>query len=85
LEAQRIGMKIVREAVGESVLLDKDGSPMLNPLGIIDYGRISVDTCHSFRASKEAGSGIAARYYMHRIWFVNLPNNRRYTEKDDPK
>jgi len=74
LEAQRIGLKIIREAVGESVLLDKDGSPMLNPVGIVDYGRISVDTGHSFRASKEAVPGIAARYYMHRNWFVSDPD-----------
>src|SRR5579872_6150109 len=32
LEAQRIGLQIIREAVGEDVLLDKDGSPMLNPV-----------------------------------------------------
>jgi hypothetical protein len=74
LEAQRIGLKIIREAVGEDVLLDKDGSPMLNPVGIVDYGRISVDTGHSFRASKEAVPGIAARYYMHRTWFVSDPD-----------
>ncbi|HJY17596.1 MAG TPA: glycoside hydrolase family 36 protein, partial [Xanthobacteraceae bacterium] len=36
LEAQRIGLKIIREAVGEDVVLDKDGSPMLNPVGLVD-------------------------------------------------
>jgi len=74
LEAQRIGLKIIREAVGEDVLLDKDGSPMLNPVGIVDCGRISVDTGHSFQAGKEAVPGIAARYYMHRNWFVSDPD-----------
>jgi alpha-galactosidase len=74
MEAQRIGLKIIREAVGDGVLLDKDGSPMLNPVGIVDSGRISVDTGHSFRGSKEAVSGIAARYYMNRNWFVNDPD-----------
>ncbi|PYT53585.1 MAG: melibiase, partial [Acidobacteria bacterium] len=29
LEAQKIGLQIIRQAVGEQVLLDKDGSPML--------------------------------------------------------
>ncbi len=74
LEAQRIGLKIIREAVGEDVLLDKDGSPMLNPVGIVDAGRTSVDTGHSFVASREAATGIAARYYMHRNWFVSDPD-----------
>ncbi len=33
LEAQRIGLQVIRDAVGEEVSLDKDGSPMLNPVG----------------------------------------------------
>ncbi len=74
LEAQRIGLKIIREAVGEDVLLDKDGSPMLNPVGIVDTGRISVDTGHDFLASRDAAPGIAARYYMHRNWFTSDPD-----------
>ena len=40
LQAQRIGLELIRKAVGEDVLLDKDGSPMLNPVGIVDIGRI---------------------------------------------
>jgi hypothetical protein len=74
LEAQRLGLQIIREAVGENVLLDKDGSPMLNPVGIVDIGRISVDTGHAFRASRDAAPGIAARYYMHRNWFIDDPD-----------
>ena len=31
LEALRIGLQIIRDAVGEDVILDKDGSPMLTP------------------------------------------------------
>jgi alpha-galactosidase len=38
LEAQRIGLGIIRSSVGEDVVLDKDGSPMLNPVGIVDAG-----------------------------------------------
>ncbi len=75
LEAQRIGLEIIRKAVGEDVLLDKDGSPMLNAVGIVDEGRVSVDTGHSFQASKEAVPGIAARYYMHRNFFINDPDS----------
>jgi alpha-galactosidase len=74
LEAQRIGLQVIREAVGESVMLDKDGSPMLNPVGLVDTGRISCDTGHSFQASRDAAPGIAARYYMNRNFFVSDPD-----------
>jgi hypothetical protein len=74
LEAQRIGLAIIRNAVGESVVLDKDGSAMLNPVGIVDAGRISQDTGHSFDASRDAASGIAARYYMNRNFFIADPD-----------
>jgi hypothetical protein len=74
LEAQRIGLRIIREAVGDDVVLDKDGSPMLNPVGIVDAGRISQDTGHTFDASRDAASGIAARYYMNRNYFIADPD-----------
>jgi alpha-galactosidase len=74
LEAQRIGLQIIREAVGDGVLLDKDGSPMLNTVGLVDTGRISCDTGHSFAASRDAAPGIAARYYMNRNFFVSDPD-----------
>src|SRR5208283_1868427 len=74
LEAQRIGLEIIRKTVGEDVLLDKDGSPMLNPVGLVDEGRISQDTGHVFARSKEAGPGIAARYYMHHNFFTSDPD-----------
>jgi alpha-galactosidase len=74
LEAQRIGLEIIRKTVGEDVLLDKDGSPMLNAVGLVDEGRISQDTGHTFLRSKEAAPGIAARYYMHRNFFITDPD-----------
>jgi alpha-galactosidase len=74
MEAQRIGLRIIREAVGPGVYLDKDGSAMLNPVGYVDYGRISQDTGHSFGASRDAATGIAARYYMDRNFFVSDPD-----------
>jgi len=74
LEAQRIGLQIIRDTVGEEVVLDKDGSPMLNPVGLVDTGRISTDTAHSFEGTKTAAPGIAARFYMHRNFFVNDPD-----------
>jgi alpha-galactosidase len=74
MEAQRIGLQVIRDAVGDEVILDKDGSPMLNPVGLVDTGRISADTGHSFERTKNAASGIAARFYMHRNFFVNDPD-----------
>lgn len=74
MEAQRIGLRIIRDAVGPDVWLDKDGSVMLNPVGYVDYGRISQDTGHSFGASRDAATGIAARYYMDRNFFVSDPD-----------
>jgi hypothetical protein len=74
LEAQRIGLGIIRDAVGEDVVLDKDGSPMLNPVGIVDAGRISQDTGHTFENTSEAATGIAARYYMNRNFFISDPD-----------
>ena len=74
MQAQRIGLEIIRDAVGNDVYLDKDGSVMLNPVGYVDYGRISQDTGHSFGASRDAAVGIAARYYMNRNFFVSDPD-----------
>jgi alpha-galactosidase len=74
MEAQRIGLHVIRQAVGDEVLLDKDGSAMLNSVGLVDMGRISVDTGHTFEAYKEAAPGIAARYYMNRNFFVSDPD-----------
>ncbi|HEY4740873.1 MAG TPA: PKD domain-containing protein, partial [Candidatus Acidoferrales bacterium] len=74
LEAQRIGLEVIREAVGDDVLLDKDGSAMLNVVGIVNEGRVSLDTGHSFTHSLESAPGIFARYYMNRNFFVNDPD-----------
>jgi alpha-galactosidase len=80
LEAQRIGLQIIRDTVGEDVILDKDGSPMLNPVGLVDTGRISVDTGHSFQRTKNAAPGIAARFYMQHNFFVNDPDAFNVTD-----
>jgi alpha-galactosidase len=74
LEAQRIGLQIIRDTVGDEVILDKDGSPMLNAVGLVDTGRVSTDTAHAFQETKGAAPGIAARFYMHRNFFVNDPD-----------
>ncbi len=74
MEAQRIGLRIIRDTVGDDVMLDKDGSVMLNPVGLVDAGRISCDTGHMFEATKEAAPGVAARYYMNRNFFIADPD-----------
>jgi hypothetical protein len=74
MEAQRIGLGIIRQVVGDDVYLDKDGSVMLDPVGLVDYGRLSQDTGHTFDATREAAPGIAARYYMNRNYFVADPD-----------
>jgi alpha-galactosidase len=80
LEAQRIGLQVIRDAVGDDVILDKDGSPMLNPVGIVDTGRVSADTGHSFLRSKTAAPGIAARFYMNGNFFINDPDAFNVTD-----
>ena len=80
LEAQRIGLQIIRDTVGEDVVLDKDGSPMLNPVGLVDTGRISVDTGHSFQRTRNSAPGIAARFYMQRNFFVDDPDAFNVTD-----
>ena len=81
LEAQRIGLQIIRDAVGDEVVLDKDGSPMLTPVGLVDTGRVSADTAHTFQATKNAAPGIAARFYMHRNFFLNDPDAFNTTDQ----
>ena len=74
LEAQRIGIQTIRDAVGSDVLLDKDGCELINPVGLVDMGRISQDTGHTFSSSKDAATGIAARYYMNRNYYLADPD-----------
>ena len=74
LEAERIGLQVIRDAVGDDVLLDKDGSPMLNAVGLTELGRTSTDTGHSFAGAKEDATGIAARYYMNNNFYVADPD-----------
>jgi hypothetical protein len=80
LEAQRIGLQVIRDTVGNDVILDKDGSPMLNPVGIVDTGRISSDTGHSFRRTKASAPGIAARFYMNGNFFIDDPDAFNITD-----
>ena len=74
LEAQRVGLEIIRSVVGDDVVLDKDGSPMLTPVGIVNTGRISQDTGHTFESTRDAAMGVAERYYMNRNFYVSDPD-----------
>lgn len=85
LEAERIGLQIIRDTVGEHVLLDKDGSAMLTPVGLVDEGRIAPDTGHSFRASKDADPNIAARYYMNRTFYISDPDAFSVSTQTSPQ
>lgn len=74
LEAERIGIQTIREGVGPDVYIDKDGSPMLNTVGLTELGRLSADTGHSFAGDKEDAPGIAARYYMNGTFYGADPD-----------
>lgn len=84
MEAQRIGLKIIRRAVGPYVLLDKDGSTMLNPVGLVDTGRISQDTGRGFTVSRLAEPGIAARFYMNRNFYISDPDAFSISKENIP-
>jgi alpha-galactosidase len=85
LEAQRLGLEIIRETVGNDVLLDKDGSAMLNPVGLVNEGRISVDTGHSFESSKDAAPNIAARFFMNRNFYISDPDAFSVSKQMEPQ
>ena len=85
LEAQRVGLEVIRKAVGQNVLLDKDGSVMLNPVGLVDTGRISVDTGHTFGASREAAAGIAARFFMNGNYYLADPDAFTVSRQINPE
>lgn len=53
---------------------------MLNPVGIVDTGRISADTGHSFLRTKTAAPGIAARFYMNGNFFIDDPDAFNITD-----
>jgi alpha-galactosidase len=74
LEALRIGLEVIRSTVGDDVILDKDGSFMLTPVGIVNAGRIGQDTGHTFGSTHDAATGVAARYYMNRNFYVSDPD-----------
>lgn len=57
---------------------------MLTPVGIVNTGRISQDTGHTFQATREAAAGIAARYYMNRNFYGSDPDAFTVSEQVIP-
>jgi alpha-galactosidase len=85
LQALRQGLEIIRSAVGDHVLLDKDGCPLLTPVGLVDEGRISVDTGHDFAASKDAAPNIAVRFYVNRNFYISDPDAFSVSRELEPE
>jgi len=73
IEADRIAMQIIRETVGEGVVLHLNaGFLELSSVGLVDVALIA-DPSHAFSSTKEAGSRIAEHYYMDHNFFINDP------------
>ncbi|HET6651273.1 MAG TPA: glycoside hydrolase family 36 protein [Nocardioides sp.] len=76
--AYRIGLELVREAVGPDVYLVGCGAPLLPSVGLVDAMRVSPDTFHEGAEDGSAGlrglMPLAARAWMQgRLW-VNDPD-----------
>ena len=73
LEAQRIGLQIIRDAVGDDVVLDKDGSPMLTPSASLTPA-VFPPTRRTLFVDAGCRSGDRCPFYMHRNFFLNDPD-----------
>jgi len=81
IEAYRLGMKTIREAIGDSFLLGC-GAPLLPSLGFVDGMRIGADTAPywnedtiaPFPNAKVALRNVVTRYFMHQKWWNNDPD-----------
>jgi alpha-galactosidase len=71
--------------LGPNVLLDKDGSVMLNPVGFVNEGRIATDTGHSFAASRDVAPNFAARFYMNHNFYVSDPDAFSVSRQVEPQ
>jgi hypothetical protein len=57
---------------------------MLTPVGIVDTGRISQDTGHTFGSTRDAAPGIAGRYYMNHNFYESDPDAFTVSEQITP-
>jgi len=69
LEAQRIGLKIIRDTVGTMLFLDKDGSVHAEPRRLCGLWRISQDTGTPIRREQRSGTRNCSAIYMNRKFF----------------
>lgn len=82
LEAYRRGLRIIRDAIGDSYLLGC-GAPLLPTVGLVDAMRVSPDTAPAYEPEGEEPSGPsqraaelsgAARAWQHGRFWVNDPD-----------
>jgi len=73
IEADRIALQIIRETVGEDVVLHLNaGFLELSSVGLVDVALIA-DPSHAFSSTKQAGYRVPEHYYMDHNFFVNDP------------
>lgn len=73
LQAYRLGMTRIREALGPDVFVVGCGAPLLPSLGLVDGMRVSADTFHEGAQDGSAGlrgeAACVARSWQHgRLW-----------------
>ena len=83
LEAYRLGLEVIRQAVGVDAYLLGCGAPLLPSLGLVDAMRVSPDTAPHFEpvdgdlsqpGIRSALSTGAARAFQHGRFWVNDPD-----------
>lgn len=83
IAAYRLGMELIREAVGPNRILHGCGAPILPSLGLVDCMRISPDTDPlvdppsgdiSQPGQRGARSTSVAREFLHGRWWANDPD-----------
>jgi alpha-galactosidase len=74
LEAMRDGLRVIREAVGDTAYLVAAGAPPWAVAGLVDACRAGFDITHDWRHVKFAAGDIAACYYLHNRFFTLDPD-----------
>ncbi len=80
VEAYRMGMKAIRESVGDSHVLGC-GASLLPSIGLVDSMRIGEDTAPYWESNGEGGPGekgsvrnALTRNFMNGVWWTNDPD-----------
>jgi len=89
VEAYRIGMKIIRDAVGKDSFILACGAPLAPSLGFVDAMRVSNDVADRWAPNTlenifACGEGVpctklallsnCSRNFMHGVWWLNDPD-----------